>query len=75
MDNGMDTTLEVLRMAGVRINRDLDDAVEGNVEAYGRILTSLAVIRITIAKAKAKEKEAEKYAEADKDGSALNADE
>lgn len=73
MDNEMDTTLEVLRMAGVRINRDLDDAVEGNVEAYGRILTSLAVIRITIAKAK--EKEAEKHAEADKDGSALNADE
>lgn len=56
----MSTTLEVIKMAGERINQNLDEAVAGSKDAYERILTSLAVIRIEVGKAE-KSDEAEKF--------------
>lgn len=41
----METGLEVLRMCFERINMNLDEAIEGDVNAYSRILTSLAAGR------------------------------
>lgn len=71
----METTLEVLRMAAERINQNLDDAVDGNIQAQGRILTSLAVMKITIGRALEELKKEDANEEAEKDKSTSGATE
>lgn len=71
----METTLEVLRMAAERINQNLDDAVDGNIQAQGRILTSLAVMKITIGRTLEELKKEDANEEAEKDKSTSGATE